>query len=256
MSGVAGKVCLITGAARGLGLAGAECLLGGGAKVVITDLDVAEGQAAAKRLDPSGERVIFARHDVTSESDWHGVLDLTEQHFGGLDVLINNAGVALLGTIESLSLEAWRKTQAVNLDAVFLGTQLGIARMKQRGGSIINVASIEGMLGEPIIIAYNASKAGVRLLTKSAAIHCAREGYPIRINALCPGFAETQMVAGAMGTLPAEEAQAFVGKTLARIPMGRFAQPKEMARAMRFLASDESSYMTGSDMVVDGGMTA
>ena len=256
MSRVDGKVCLITGGARGLGLAAAQCLLDAGAKVVITDLDVAEGQAAVRKLDPSGERVMFARHDVTSESDWAGVLDMAEQHFGAIDVLVNNAGIALLGTIETLSFADWRKTQAVNLDAVFLGTQQGIARMKQRGGAIINVASIEGLLGEPIIVAYNASKAGVRLLTRAAAIHCAREGYPVRINALCPGFAETQLVAGAMGTLSPEEAEAFVGKTLARIPMGRFAQPAKIARAVVFLASDDASYMTGSDMVVDGGMTA
>ncbi|ULQ46515.1 glucose 1-dehydrogenase [Flagellatimonas centrodinii] len=256
MKRVENKVCVITGGARGLGLAAAERLLAQGAKVLITDLDVAEGRAAAERMDASGQRVAFCRHDVTVESDWTGVLDLAEQHFGGIDVLVNNAGIALLGDIETLSFADWKKTQAVNADAVFLGTQMAIARMKEKGGSIINIASIEGLIGEPIIVAYNASKAAVRLLTRAAAIHCARAGYPIRINAVCPGFAATQLVSGAMGTLPADEAEAFVAKTLARIPMGRFADPAEIAQTVVFLASDESSYMTGSDLVVDGGMTA
>lgn len=256
MSNVDGKVCVITGGARGLGLAAAERLLAGGARVLITDLDVAEGQAVVKRLDPNGKHLAFCRHDVTQPSDWDGVLDLAEQHFGPVQVLVNNAGIALLGTIESLSFEDWRRTQAVNLDAVFLGTQKGVARMKQGGGSIINIASIEGLIGEPLIVAYNASKAGVRLLSKSAAIHCARAGYPVRINSVCPGFAETQMVSGAMGTLPPDEAQRFVERTLARIPLGRFAQAAEIAAAIVFLASDASSYMTGSDLVIDGGFTA
>lgn len=256
MKRVDNKVCVITGGARGIGLAAAELLLAQGAKVLLTDLDVAEGTAVAARLDASGKRVAFCRHDVTVESDWIGVLDLAEQHFGGIDVLVNNAGIALLGDIETLSFADWKKTQAVNADAVFLGTQMGIARMKKKGGSIINIASIEGLLGEPIIVAYNASKAAVRLLTRSAAIHCARSGYPVRINAVCPGFAATQLVSGAMGTLPPDEAEAFVAKTLSRIPMGRFADPAEIAQTVVFLASDESSYMTGSDLVVDGGMTA
>jgi NAD(P)-dependent dehydrogenase (short-subunit alcohol dehydrogenase family) len=128
--------------------------------------------------------------------------------------------------------------------------------MRDRGGSIVNIASIEGLIGEPLIPAYNASKGGVRMFTKSAAIHCARAGYNIRINSVCPGFAETQMVGGAVASLSPEEAKVVVERIIARIPMGRFARPEEIAQAVLFLASDESSYMTGSDLVVDGGMTA
>lgn len=256
MNRMQGKVCLVTGGARGLGLAAAELLLAEGAKVMITDLDTAAAEAETARLRKAGLDVRFALQDVTLAEQWIQVLDQTESAFGALDVLINNAGVAALADIERASPDHWRRTLAVNLDGVFLGTQAAIARMKGRGGSIVNIASIEGLIGEPLIPAYNASKGGVRLFSKSAAIHCARAGYGIRINCVCPGFAETQMVAGAVATLAPEDAQAFVERTLARIPMGRFARPEEIARAVLFLASDESSYVTGSDLVVDGGMTA
>lgn len=256
MNRMRGKVCLVTGGARGLGLAAAEALLAEGAKVVITDLDTAAAETETARLRKAGFDVRFALQDVTLAEQWAQILDQTESAFGALDVLVNNAGVAALADIEKASPDHWRRTLAVNLDGVFLGTQAAIARMKGRGGSIVNIASIEGLIGEPLIPAYNASKGGVRLFSKSAAIHCARAGYGIRINCVCPGFAETQMVAGAVGTLAPEDAKAFVERTLARIPMGRFARPDEIARAVLFLASDESSYMTGSDLVVDGGMTA
>ncbi|HWY25151.1 MAG TPA: glucose 1-dehydrogenase [Nevskia sp.] len=251
------KVCLVTGGARGLGLAAAEALLQEGARVVLTDRDRAAGEAEAARLVKQGHAARFMVQDVTSAAQWNEVLDQTAAAWNApLAVLVNNAGVAALADVEKESLEHWRTTLAVNLDGVFLGTQAAIARMKEHGGSIVNIASIEGMQGEPLIPAYNASKGGVRIFTKSAAIHCARAGYKIRINSVCPGFAETQMVAAAVGTLPPEQAQAFVARTLARIPMGRFARPEEIAKAVLFLASDESSYMTGSDLVVDGGMTA
>jgi 3alpha(or 20beta)-hydroxysteroid dehydrogenase len=250
------KVCVVTGGARGLGLAAAERLLEEGARVLITDLNRDEGEIETKRLAAKGHAVAFQHQDVTQPGQWQTALDQAQSRWGGLDVLVNNAGIAIIGDLESISFETWRKTLAVNLDGVFLGTQAAIARMKGRGGSIVNIASIEGMLGEPLVPAYNASKGAVRIFTRSAAIHCARKGYNIRINNVCPGFAETQMVAGEMAKLRPAEAQAFVGATLQRIPLGRFAKPAEIAQTVLFLASDESSYMTGSDLVVDGGMTA
>ncbi len=253
MDRMKGKVCLVTGAARGLGLAAAEALLAQGASVMMTDLDAATGEAEAARL---GRHAAFMPQDVTRESQWAQVLDAVQERFGGLDVLVNNAGIAHILDVENVSADIWRRTLDVNLSAVFLGTQAAIARMKGRGGSIVNIASIEGLIGEAVLPSYNASKGGVRLFTRSTAIHCARSGYNIRVNSVCPGFADTQMVSGALATLTPEAAQQFAEKTLARIPMGRFAQPSEIAAAVLFLASDESSYVTGSDLVVDGGMTA
>ncbi len=253
MGRVQDKVCVVTGGARGLGLAAAELLLAEGAKVLLTDVDTAEGEKQATRL---GERAMFMQQDATDPERWNAVLDAAIEKWGKLDVLVNNAGIAIIQDVEASSMDAWKKTLDINLTAVFLGTQAAIARMKASQGSIVNIASIEGLIGEPLVPAYNASKGGVRIFSKSSAIHCARAGYKIRINNVCPGFAETALVAGAVGTLSAEEGEAFGARILGRIPMGRFAQPSEIAPAILFLASDESSYMTGSDLVVDGGMTA
>lgn len=254
MKRVEGKVCVVTGAARGLGLAAAEALIAEGAKVLLTDVDRTAGEAEARRL---GSNARFRQQDVTDAAQWSAVLDEALATWGRLDVVVNNAGVADIVDVENIPLQTWKRTLDINLTGVFLGTQAAIAAMKRGGGgSIVNIASIEGLVGEALIPAYNASKGGVRIFTRSAAIHCARSGYPIRINNVCPGFAETQMVAGALASMRPEEAQAFAEKTLARIPMGRFARPSEIAAAVLFLASDESSYVTGSDLVVDGGMTA
>lgn len=253
---VQGKVCIVTGGARGLGLAAAERLLAEGAKVLLTDVDQAAGAQQCERLKAAGHAVAFMRHDVTDAAQWTLVLDAVIAQWGRLDVLVNNAGVGSFNSIDTESFEGWRRTLSINLDAVFLGIQQAVPRMKGSGGSIINMASIEGLVGEAVLPAYNASKGGVRLLSKSAAIHCARSGYNIRVNSVCPGFAATEMVANALAALTPDTAQSFAAATLARIPMGRFAEPVEIANAVLFLASDEASYMTGSDLVVDGGLTA
>lgn len=255
MGRVQDKVCVVSGAARGLGLAAVERLLAEGARVMMTDVNEELGESECARLSKSHD-VAFLEHDVASAERWNEVLEAAGDRWGQVDVVVNNAGIGIFANVEQETLSQWRKTLAVNLDGVFLGTQAGIARMKGRGGSIVNICSIEGLLGEPAIAAYNASKGGVRIFTRSAAIHCARSGYNIRINNVCPGFVNTQMVAGALAALSAEEAQAFAAATLARIPMGRFGESAEIAQAILFLASDESSYMTGADLVIDGGMTA
>jgi NAD(P)-dependent dehydrogenase (short-subunit alcohol dehydrogenase family) len=252
-----GKIALVTGAANGIGLATVRRLAEEGAQVLMTDIDARQGALEAANLSAAGLSVRFFRHDVTRRDEWDAAIDAVIEWGGRLDVLVNNAGIALLGSIEDCTPEQWQRTQAINVDGVFHGMQTGIAAMKTTGGgSIINLASIEGFLGEPMVAAYNASKGAVRILSKSAASHCARAGYNIRINCVCPGFVETPLVMNAMAAMPPEMAQAQQNKVLTRTPMGRMAQPVEIANMILFLASDEASYVTGADMLVDGGLTA
>lgn len=253
MGRISGKVAIVTGGARGLGLAATQALLAEGARVAITDRDAETGQKSAEAL---GADAMFVQHDVRDASQWETAFAQVAAKWGPLDILINNAGIGFLANVETISLEQWQRTLDVNLTGVFLGTKAAIAHMKGRGGSIVNLASIEGLIGEAELPAYNSAKGGVRLFTRSAAIHCARKGYGIRINSICPGFAETQMVADALAALEPQAAQDFVTATLTRIPMGRFAKPSEIAAAILFLASPEASYVTGADLVVDGGFTA
>jgi NAD(P)-dependent dehydrogenase (short-subunit alcohol dehydrogenase family) len=253
---VAGKVVLITGGASGIGLASAEACAREGAILVITDVNVAEGEAQAQRLAVEGLKVEFMPQDTASEADWQRVVDEVLRRHGRLDVLVNNAGIAVIAPIEQETLEGWRRTQAVNMEGVFLGTREAVRAMKGRGGSIVNISSIEGIIGEPMVPAYNASKGGVRIFTKSVALHCAQNGYRIRVNSVHPGYVGTPLVANAIGALPPEQAAAMLQDLLGRIPLGRLAEPREIASVVLFLASDESSYMTGSELVVDGGYTA
>jgi NAD(P)-dependent dehydrogenase (short-subunit alcohol dehydrogenase family) len=253
---VAGKIVLITGGASGIGLASAEACAREGAVVVITDVNVAGGESQARRLAAEGLRVEFMPQDAASEADWQRVVDDILRRHGRLDVLVNNAGIAVVAPLEQETLEGWRRTQAVNMEGVFLGTREAVRAMKGRGGSIVNISSIEGIVGEPLVPAYNASKGGVRIFTKSVALHCAQNGYGIRVNSVHPGYVGTPLVANALGALPPEQAAALHRDLIGRIPLGRLAEPREIANVVLFLASDESSYMTGSELVVDGGYTA
>lgn len=253
MGRFSGKVVLITGAAKGLGFATAKRFAEEGAKVAITDRDVEGGKAAAAEL---GGNAVFLEQDVTDEGSWAQVFDAVSKQFGSVDIVVNNAGIGHFETIETMSYDRWLKTIDVNLNGVFLGTKIAVERLKPRGGAIVNVASIEGLIGDPALPAYNASKGAVRIFTKSTAILCARSGYNIRVNSVCPGFVETKLVSDALTALGDEAADAAATGTIARIPMGRFGRPEEIAAAIAFLASDDASYMTGSDLVVDGGFTA
>ena len=251
------KVCVVTGGARGLGLAAAERLLAEGARVLLTDIDASAGRAQQARLEAQGLPVRFVQHDVTDAAQWRTALDAATDPWGRIDVLVNNAGIGAFESIDTASFESWRRTLSVNLDGVFLGIQQVLPRMKaSKGGSIVNIASIEGIVGEALLPAYNASKAAVRLLSKSTAIHCARSGYGVRVNSVCPGFVGTELVSNALAQLSEADAQALAAVTIGRIPMGRFGEPAEIANVVLFLASDESSYVTGADLVVDGGLTA
>jgi 3(or 17)beta-hydroxysteroid dehydrogenase len=254
MGRVAGKVCMVTGASLGLGQASARMLAREGAKVVLTDLREAEGHALSDEINNSGGEAVFIRHDVAQDGDWSGVMATTLQRFGRLDVLVNNAGVALAGGVEETTLERWRWLMSINLDGVFLGTRHAVAAMKAGGGSIINLSSIEGLIGDPNLAAYNASKGGVRLFTKSVALDCARRGYRIRVNSIHPGYIVTPMVEGYL------DAQADAGaarKAIAALhPLGHLGEPDDIAYGIVYLASDESKFMTGSELVIDGGYTA
>jgi 3(or 17)beta-hydroxysteroid dehydrogenase len=249
---VNGKVALITGGASGIGLATARLFVDEGAKVVLTDRDKA---AAAAALAALGERAKFHLLDVTREDHWIAVTDAVAAEFGRIDVLVNSAGVALLKDIEATTLDDWRALMAVNLDGTFLGCKHAVRIMKERsGGSIVNISSVAGLIGNGNLAAYSASKGGVRLLTKSVALHCARKGYNIRCNSVHPSFVETPMLRAmiAAGRDPAKIEANYVNAA----PLGRLAQPIEVARTILFLASDESAFTTGAELVVDGGLTA
>lgn len=249
------KVALVTGAGAGIGEATARRFAEEGAVVIITDINILAAEAVAEQINASGGKAQARLQDVTDEALWdHVVQDIVSSH-GSLDVLVNNAGIALIGSVEDGTLEDWRTTQAVNGESVFMGTRAAIAVMKERGGSIINISSIEGMVGEPGVAAYNYSKGGVRIFTKSAALHCAKEGYPIRINSVHPGFILTAMVEEGIGSMP-EAVQLEMSERMEReIPLRTMGEPLDIANGCLFLACDESKYMTGSELVIDGGYT-
>jgi NAD(P)-dependent dehydrogenase (short-subunit alcohol dehydrogenase family) len=245
-----GRVALVTGAASGLGAETARRLAVNGASVMLTDLDSAVADVAAA----IGSRADCALHDVTLECDWARVVTATMARFSRIDILVNNAGVA--GSSLDLlthSLDDWRKIMSVNLDGVFLGLRhCGPVMAAQGVGSVINVSSILGKVGIAGAAAYCASKGGVSLLTKAAALEWAPLG--IRVNSIHPGFVDTPMVSGALHA--AENGNEMRDMLIAAHPMARFGVPREIADAVLFLASDESSFMTGAELVIDGGYTA
>ena len=254
MARVKGKVALISGAAQGLGRATAILLAQEGASIVATDINaqkLAELEAELKQMNCN---VLCCKHDVTQEKDWQSVTNAAVEMFGRLDILVNNAGVALQKNIEDTSLEEWRSLMAVNLDGVFLGTKYGIGKMKKNGsGSIINLSSIEGLIGHPELAAYNASKGGVRLLTKSAALYCGAIKTKIRVNSIHPAFARTPLLDEYFAAQPNPETAEAELEAIHPIGLG---EPSDIANGVLYLASDESKWVTGTELVIDGGFTA
>lgn len=249
------KVALITGAGAGIGETTARRFAEEGAIVVATDMDGDSVAAVASAINAAGGRAEGLVQDVTNEAGWAQLVEDIVARHGGLHVLVNNAGIALPATVEDATLEDWRKVQAVNVEGVFMGCRAAIGAMKNCGGSIINISSIEGIVGEPNTAAYNTSKGGVRSMTKSVALHCAKEGYPIRVNSVHPGFILTAMVEQGIASLPEDVAQEFQERVLREIPLVAMGEPLDIANGCTFLASDESKYMTGSELVIDGGYT-
>jgi 3(or 17)beta-hydroxysteroid dehydrogenase len=252
MGRVESKVALITGGASGIGLAAANLLLDEGAKVVLTDREQA---LSAPALVPLRQRASVRTLDVTREADWIAVTDAVAADFGRLDIVVNCAGVVLLKDIETTALAEWQALMAVNLDGTFLGCKHAVRVMKGRGGgSIVNMSSVAGIIGSGNLAAYGASKGGVRLLTKSVALHCARRGYNIRCNSLHPSFVETPMLRSMIAS--ARDPNKLENNFIQAAPLGRLARPDEVARTILFLASDESAFTTGAELVIDGGLTA
>jgi 3(or 17)beta-hydroxysteroid dehydrogenase len=246
---LAGKTALVTGGASGIGLALAQRFALEGAHVVIGDVDAAAGERACAETP----NFAFERLDVTDDQAWQAVTDGVAARYGRLDILVNNAGIIAVASIESITLETWRRVQSVNVDGTFLGCRHGVRVMKERGGVILNMSSVSGIVGGHNLVAYNAAKGAVRLLTKSVALHCARQGYGIRCNSIHPGFVETRMLDD---IADGRDPEALREKLRAGVPLGRNAEPSEIAALTAYLASDEAAFVTGAEFVIDGGVTA
>jgi len=240
MNRVAGKAAVITGGAGGLGTAFAKALISEGASVLLTDIADASEAAAALGAD-------FALHDVTSEHDWDRVMQTAKSRFGRIDVVVNNAGIALFADIENTSLEQWERIQRVNSTGTFLGCRAAVRAMREHGGSIVNISSVGAMLGLGPFAAYCASKGAIRSLTKVVATHCKERGYAIRCNSVHPGPIDTAMASKALADAGMNE--------IAGVPSAR-GTPEDVAWLVLYLASDESRHVNGAEFLIDDAMAA
>jgi NAD(P)-dependent dehydrogenase (short-subunit alcohol dehydrogenase family) len=258
---VAGKVALVTGGASGIGAAVAELLAQEGASVVISDIDELKGPELVTALEKAGHDAIFLHQDVTSETRWAEVVVEIEKRFGRLDILVSNAGIGIIvPSIVEMSLDDWRRQTAVNLDGVFLSVKHCLPLMrKPGGGSVIMMSSLAGLRGSATLAGYSATKGGVRLFAKAIAMECAAAGDGIRVNSVHPGIIDTPIwrkdsmaAAGSRQNAPIDIEE------LARLatPLERAGHARDVANGVLYLASDASSYVTGTELVIDGGMFA
>lgn len=256
MGRVDGKKVLITGGAQGLGACFGRMLVDEGAQVALTDINAegAEATAAAINKDHPGAAIAI-KHDVTSKDDWENALAVAADHMGGVSVLINNAGIGTWGNIETETYEGWRRTQEIDVDSIFIGTQLAMPYLKDnQPASIINISSVAGMVADGMMLSYNAAKSAVWMMSKSIALHCAKSGYDIRSNSVHPVFTRTPIVdpliqMGGGG----EEGEK---KLVRQIPLRRLGEPEDVGYCVLYLASDESRFITAAEFKIDGGITA
>ncbi|MFF1552975.1 SDR family NAD(P)-dependent oxidoreductase [Rhodococcus erythropolis] len=242
-----GKVAIVSGAARGQGAAEAKLFAAEGAAVVITDIRDQELAGLRQEIEKDGGKVMMHRLDVTDEASWEKTVALTTERFGRLDILVNNAGILNMAGVEETTLDLWNQIIAINQTGTWLGIKTAVPAMRRSGGgSIINVSSIYGLVGSGAAAAYQSTKGAVRLLTKTAAVQYASEG--IRVNSIHPGLIDTGMI----DAVPSD----FIPVVVSATPLGRMGTPTEIAQGALFLASDESSFATGSELVLDGGYTA
>jgi len=260
MGRVTGKVALVTGGASGIGAGCAQVLAREGAAVVITDIQDDKGRWLAEDLTKAGATALYLHHDVTSEDEWIRVVAEVDQRFGRLDILVNNAGIGVgCPSITTMTLADWRRQQAINVEGVFLGVKHGLLLMRKagHGGSIINMSSVAGLKGSPILAAYCATKGAVRLLTKAVALECGQAQDGVRVNSVHPGLIETPIWLGIVspnetGANAPPDLDAMA--TLA-VPLGVKGLPEDIANGVLWLASEESRYVTGAELVIDGGLS-
>ncbi|PKB74376.1 MAG: cyclopentanol dehydrogenase [SAR202 cluster bacterium Io17-Chloro-G8] len=243
------KVALISGGARGMGAVEAKLFAEEGAKVIIGDILEEEGRKVEAEIDEAGGECVFVSLDVSSEEAWQNAVNEAVSRYGKLDILVNNAGIYRAHNVEETTSDEWNQVMGINAKGVFLGTKHAIPAMRDAGGgSIVNISSVAGLVGSRATSAYNASKGAVRLLTKSTAIQYASDG--IRANSVHPGTIETPMTEGFLADPSMRQDR------MDRTPIGRLGKPEDVAYGALFLASDEASFMTGSELVIDGGRTA
>jgi 3(or 17)beta-hydroxysteroid dehydrogenase len=247
MGQVQNKVALVTGGASGVGRETVKLLLREGARVVISDVNVAAGEAFAAEC---GANAFFVKHDVSQEADWSAAIATTQQHFGPLDILVNNAGILIPGNIETGTLAQFRQLMQVNADSVFLGCQHGVAAMKERGGSIVNMASVSSWMPVENYVGYSASKAAVAAITRTTALYCRRNGLAIRVNSLHPDGIYTPMMQASAPGVPAE----YMLYDPKKNPKGRATMPDKIAQVMLFLASDASAAINGAEIRADSAI--
>ncbi|RGP41172.1 Tropinone reductase I [Altererythrobacter insulae] len=253
-----GKLALVTGGAQGLGAAHGRKLAEEGARVLLTDIngDGAKATADAINADLGAGTAFGIQHDVTDRAQWDAAVEAAREHLGGLNVLVNNAGIGVAGNIETCKFEDWQRCFAINVDGIFHGCQAALPLMRDHApGSIINISSIAGLIASDTMPAYNASKASVWMLSKSIALHCAKNNMQIRCNSVHPTFVDTPILDGTAQHHNIEKG-VLLEKLARQIPLKFVGEPNDIANAVVYLASDESRFMTGAEIKLDGGISA